>query len=60
MGVAILPQAGVALGMALVAANQTGGDKSIILPLVVGSTVVFELIGPLMTQIVLKKSGETA
>jgi len=48
-GVALMPQAGVAIGMALVAAEALPGQADIILGLAVGSTVVFELIGPLGT-----------
>ncbi len=58
MGLAILPQAGVALGMALVASNDFAELKGTILPLVVGSTVVFELLGPVLTRIALLRSGE--
>jgi len=60
MGLAIMPQAGVALGMALVASNALPGLNGTILPLVVGSTVVFELVGPILTRLALVRSGETA
>jgi len=60
MGAAIMPQAGVALGMALVAGNTFPALKETILPLVVGSTVVFELLGPVLTRMALIRSGETA
>jgi len=59
MGVAIMPQAGVALGMALVAGNTFPDLKDTVLPLVVGSTVVFELLGPVMTRLALIRAGET-
>ena len=60
MGLAIMPQAGVALGMALVAGEAFPHLKDTILPLVVGSTVVFELLGPVMTRLALIRAGETA
>ncbi|MFO8052453.1 MAG: cation:proton antiporter [Candidatus Omnitrophota bacterium] len=51
MGAALLPQAGVALGCALVAKhhlNNSWGD--LILTATVGTTVFFELFGPLVTK----------
>ena len=45
-GIALLPQAGVALGMGLVAHNAFPQVGEIILPSVVLATVIFELIGP--------------
>ena len=59
VGIAILPQAGVALGMALVAAARFPGVGEQLLAIVIGSTVVFELIGPLATRWALSRAGET-
>lgn len=59
MGLAIMPQAGVALGMALVAGNRFPEVKETILPLIIGTTVVFELVGPVLARLSLEKSGET-
>jgi Kef-type K+ transport system membrane component KefB len=58
LGPAILPQAGVALGMALVAGNSFPALRDTILPLVVGSTIVFELGGPALTRLALIRAGE--
>jgi len=58
MGLALLPQAGVAIGMALIAAQRFPEYREIILPLVLGSTVIFELIGPFITRRVLIKVGD--
>jgi Kef-type K+ transport system membrane component KefB len=58
MGLAIMPQAGVALGMALVAGNAFPGLRDTILPLVIGSTVVFELAGPALTRLAIVRAGE--
>lgn len=58
MGVAILPQAGVALGMALVASNAFPELRDVILSLVIGSTVIFELVGPAMTRLAILRAGE--
>lgn len=58
MGMAITPQAGVALGMALVAANHFPDLEKIFIPLVIGTTVVFELTGPIFTRLAIIKAGE--
>jgi len=58
MGLAIMPQAGVALGMALVAGNAFPELRDSILPLVIGSTVVFELAGPALTRLAILRAGE--
>lgn len=58
MGLAIMPQAGVALGMALVAGNSFPGLRDTILPLVIASTVVFEVLGPALTRLAIIRAGE--
>jgi Kef-type K+ transport system membrane component KefB len=58
MGITLLPQAGVALGMALVAVNRFPHIGEVVLPIVIGTTVLFELIGPVMTRIALNRVGE--
>ena len=57
MGVALLPQAGVAIGMALVASNQFPEYRQIMLPIVIASTVVFEIIGPVFTGLAVRQSN---
>lgn len=56
MGIALLPQAGVAIGMALVAANTFPDYRQTLLSIVIGSTVVFEIIGPIFTRLALKRA----
>lgn len=58
IGACLMPQAGVALGLALVATERLP-ELGYILPLVIGATVVFELIGPTLTLVQLQKAGET-
>lgn len=58
IGACLMPQAGVALGLALVATERLP-ELGYILPLVIGATVVFEIIGPPLTLIQLRKAGET-
>jgi Kef-type K+ transport system membrane component KefB len=49
-GPALMPQAGVAVGMALVAANQFPDIGETVLSLTIAATVVFELTGPFATM----------
>lgn len=59
MGAALMPQAGIALGMALIAVQQFPELHDIILPIVVGTTVLFQLVGPVLTRLALAKVKET-
>ncbi len=56
MGLALLPQAGVAIGMALVASNHLPEYRQLLLSVVIGSTVFFEIIGPVFTRLALKRA----
>jgi hypothetical protein len=58
MGLALMPHAGVALGMALVATQRFPDLADTILPIVIGATVLFELIGPVLTRKALVRVGE--
>lgn len=58
MGMALMPQAGVALGMALVATQRFPEISEVIFPVVIGTTIFFELIGPIMTRAALIRAGE--
>ena len=58
IGMALMPQAGVALGMALVATQHFPDLAEIILPIVIGATVFFELVGPVLTRKALVSVGE--
>jgi len=60
MGLALVPQAGVAIGLALSLQKQEGLEDiaPIILNIVIATTLVHELIGPVFTKYALKKSGE--
>jgi Kef-type K+ transport system membrane component KefB len=59
MGLALMPQAGVALGMALMATQRFPELEDIIIPVVIGSTVIFEVVGPVVTRSVLIRLGES-
>ena len=56
LGPTLLPQAGVALGMALTAANLS--DGAVVRNVVLFSVLVYELVGPTLTKIALTKAGE--
>ncbi|MGB0498112.1 MAG: cation:proton antiporter, partial [Rubricella sp.] len=55
-GLALMPQAGVAIGMALVAADRFPQYGERILAITIASTIVFEILGPLCTQVALARS----
>lgn len=48
-GAALMPQAGVAIGMALVAVASLPDMRNIILPVTIGATILFEIVGPVLT-----------
>lgn len=56
LGITLLPQAGVALGMAMTVANLNDGE--IIRNVILFSVLVYELVGPTLTKISLTKAGE--
>jgi len=55
MGLALLPQAGVAIGMALVASNQFPQYADVLLSITIGSTIFFEIVGPVAVRFALKQ-----
>ncbi len=60
LGFTLFPQAGVAIGLATTA-NQAFTDPnlaSLVLAVVLTSTIIYELLGPVITKIALKKAGE--
>jgi Kef-type K+ transport system membrane component KefB len=57
LGITLLPQAGVSLGMSLTA-MCLGESGLIIRNVALFAVLVYELIGPLMTRIALEKAGE--
>jgi Kef-type K+ transport system membrane component KefB len=53
MGAAMLPQAGVAMAMTFQAVSLYPNLENTLLPMVIAATVLFELVGPIMTRVVL-------
>ena len=62
LGITLLPQAGVAIGMALTIGRiedfKIGGIGDAIITVVLCATLVYELVGPLLTKWSLNKAGE--
>jgi len=63
LGFTLLPQAGVAIGLATTASqtfSKLGFEKesSLILAVILTSTIIYELVGPLITKIALNKANE--
>lgn len=59
LGVALLPQAGVAIGMSQIVVSELPGEHGAsIRAVVLCATLVYELVGPLLTKLVLTKAGE--
>ena len=56
MGSALLPQAGVAIGMALVATSYLPEHKDLILTIIISTTIIFELLGPIFTRLAISKA----
>ncbi len=56
LGITLLPQAGVALGMS-VTAMELGEVGSMIRNIVLFSVLIYELVGPMLTKIALTKAG---
>ncbi len=57
LGVTLLPQAGVALGMSM-QASALGADGEIIRNITLFAVLIYELVGPLFTKIALTKAGD--
>lgn len=57
MGITLLPQAGVALGMCITA-RQLGEEGDLIRNIVLFSVLIYELIGPMLTKWALTKAGD--
>ncbi|MDI6641285.1 MAG: cation:proton antiporter [Elusimicrobiota bacterium] len=58
LGWGLLPQAGVALGTALIAKAEFPSVGNMVLSTIVATTVAYEIIGPICTKIALLKAKE--
>ena len=57
LGITLLPQAGVALGMCITA-MQLGQEGALIRNIILFSVLVYELVGPVMTRMALTAAGD--
>ena len=59
LGITLLPQAGVALGMAYKAEGAFGGSMgSLVLSITLFAVLIYELFGPMLTKIALTRAGD--
>ena len=58
LGLTLLPQAGVAIGLATTALTVVPKYGSKIRTIILCGTVIYELVGPLVTRLALSKAGE--
>ena len=57
LGITLLPQAGVALGMAI-KAIELGPDGAIVRNITLFAVLIYELVGPYLTKMALTKAGD--
>ena len=57
LGITLLPQAGVALGMAI-KATELGADGAIVRNITLFAVLIYEIFGPFLTKIALTKAGD--
>ena len=58
LGITLLPQAGVALGMSLTVAETLGTEGTIIRSIALFAVLIYELVGPMLTKVALTRAGE--
>ena len=66
LGLTLIPQAGVAIGLATTASSLFGASENealrsvgaLIIAIILTSTLIYELVGPLVSKYALKKAGE--
>ncbi len=58
LGFTLVPQAGVAIGLSLIAANALPELGQTIRSVILCATLIYELVGPAITKFSLEKAGE--
>ena len=58
LGPALIPQAGVAIGLSLIATQVVPTHGAAIRAVVLCATLIYEICGPVITKISLRKAGE--
>lgn len=58
LGITLLPQAGVALGMSAIVITTLGSEGVLVRNIILFSVLVYEIVGPMLTKIALTKAGD--
>lgn len=58
LGITLLPQAGVALGMSVTVAQTLGEGGAMVRNIVLFGVMIYELVGPALTRIALTRAGD--
>ena len=58
LGITLLPQAGVALGMSVTVAAEFGAEGAMIRNIILFSVLIYELVGPTLTKMALTAAGD--
>lgn len=58
LGITLLPQAGVALGMSVTVAAEFGAEGALIRNITLFCVLIYELVGPVFTKMALTAAGE--
>lgn len=58
LGIGLIPQAGVAIGLAMMCGSVVPDYANEITAVVICGTVIYELVGPVMTKVMLSRIGE--
>ncbi len=58
LGITLLPQAGVALGMSVTVAQTLGPSGAMMRNIVLFGVLIYELVGPTLTRIALTRAGD--
>jgi hypothetical protein len=57
LGITLLPQAGVALGMAMKAV-ELGPEGNVVRNITLFAVLIYEIVGPFLTKVALTKAGD--
>lgn len=58
LGFGLIPQAGVALGLAIMAKAEIPSYGNLIFTTIIATTIIFEIIGPFCTKFAISRAGE--
>lgn len=58
LGLGLIPQAGVAIGLTLILVNDFPAYTRLITPVILASVVIYEIIGPFCVKLAISRAGE--